>query len=339
MTGGAPDGAHRNARRRRLSIIALVYNERENLAAFYDRLAGVIAGLSSYDAEVVCVDDGSTDGSYEILQDLHRRDARVKILRLSRNFGSWNAVVAGLDAASGDAVMWISSDLQDPPELIPALLRQWEAGAQVVWAVRSQRHDPWPRRALAALFYTLLRRIALPEYPPLGMDICLLDRRVAALLGGLREHNRFTQGLILQLGFRQARVPYVRERRRRGESKWGSFPRLSKIGMDMIAGFSNFPFRLMMVGGGFSVAVSLLLALVLVSLRMIAGTPVSSGALVVLGILFFGGANAAMVGVLGEYVWRILDEVRRRPLYVLQEGVGFASDDSDVGTRHAVRTE
>ncbi|MGH2406389.1 MAG: glycosyltransferase family 2 protein, partial [bacterium] len=315
-----------------------VYNERENLDGFYSRLADVLAGLPAYDAEVVCVDDGSQDGSYEILQSLHRRDPRVKVLRLSRNFGSWNAIVAGLDAASGDAVMWISSDLQDPPELIPALLRKWESGAHVVWGVRSERHDPWPRRALAVAFYKLLRRIALPDYPPLGMDICLLDRRVAALLRGLREHNRFTQGLIMQLGFTQTRVSYVREPRRRGESKWGNLPRLSKIGMDMVAGFSSFPFRFMMYAGGLAIMLSLVLAAVLVMPRLIAGAP-ASPALVILGILFLGGANAVMLGVLGEYVWRILDEVRQRPLYVLQEQVGFTSDGADAGTRQTARRE
>jgi glycosyltransferase involved in cell wall biosynthesis len=158
-------GADTRDPRKLLSVLVPVYNEEENLNPLYERLDRTLKGLADWSAEIIFIDDGSRDESFTLLHALRSKDPRVKILRMSRNFGSWSAVLAGFHAASGDAVVWMSSDLQDPPELIPQLLRSWDEGAEVVWAVRAERHDPWPRRIMAFLFYKLLRRIALPNYP------------------------------------------------------------------------------------------------------------------------------------------------------------------------------
>lgn len=310
-------------RKRRLSIVVLVYNEQESLQPFYARLGLVRSQLSGYALEVIFVDDGSLDASFALLRSLRERDPAVKVLRLSRNFGSWSAVAAGVQAASGDAVLWITSDLQDPPELIPRLVRAWEEGADVVWAVRALRDDPWPRRIAASIFYRILRRIGVPDYPILGVDICLLDRRVADVFNSLTERNRFTQALIMSLGFTQVTIPYARERRRHGASKWGNLPRLSKIAFDMIVGSSYFPFRAMLYLGLTLVGLSVLLALTLlvVPLRLSPSTALWLPA--VLAVAGMGGLQAVMGGILGEYVWRVLEEVRGRPFYIVRERLGF----------------
>lgn len=314
---------NRYASRKVLSIVVLVYNEQDNIMACYERLARTLASLPRYQPEIIFVDDGSRDNSLAILRALREKDRRIKILKLSRNFGSWSAVAAGVHAATGDAVMWITSDLQDPPELIPRLVRPWEEGAHVVWALRTERDDPLPRRLMAGLFYRILRRIGLPSYPPMGMDICLMDREVANIFAQLKERNRFTQALIMNLGFTQVRVPYKRERRRRGESKWGNLPRLSKMGIDMVVGTSSAPLRAMtylgvgMIVLGLGFAAAVLVASAAGRLSVPLWVPLA------LAMLVMGGLNAVMLGVLGEYLWRVLDEVRDRPFFVVQERIGF----------------
>ena len=309
-----------------LSVVVPVYNEQESLPSFFERLGRVLNGLSDWCSEVIFVDDGSQDESLAILRALREKDQRIRILRLSRNFGSWSALTAGVHAASGDVVAWVSSDLQDPPELIPQLLQRWREGAQVVWGVRAKRHDPWPRRLAASLFYKLLKRIALPQYPSLGTDVCLMDKRVAGLFAQLKEHSRFTQGLIMSLGFRQVTVPYAREKRHTGQSKWGNLSRLLKIGGDMIIGFSHFPLRLALYVGLLSALLTLVWVLVILIKDLVFHIPAANWNWLVPAISFFGALNLITLGMLGEYVWRILEEVRGRPLYVIQEKIGFGSD-------------
>ena len=311
---------------RLLSIVIPVYNEQDGLPLLYERLDRVLRGLTGWETEIIFIDDGSRDGSFAALRVLHEADPRVKIVKLSRNFGSWHAVIAGVRAAAGDAVMWLSSDLQDPPELIPRMAQRWEEGAQVVWAVRTERQDPWPRRISALLFYRLLRRIAIPDYPPLGMDICLMDRRVAELFGRLREHSRFTQGLIMSLGFKQVTVSYTREQRRTGRSAWGRLPRLLKMGIDMIVSFSYSPIRLMLYAGLLTAVVSAVFGIVLLVERFHFGAAIEGWRVLTWVVLILGALNLTMLGILGEYVWRVLEQVRERPLYVMEETVGFGPE-------------
>ncbi len=318
-----------------LSVIFPVYNEQENLLTLYGRLSRALQDLPDLGAEVIFVDDGSQDASPEILRRLHGEHPNVKILRLSRNFGAHNALLAGVHAASGDAVAWMAADLQDPPELLARLVPHWKDGADVVWAVRTGREDPWIRRALASLFYRLLRRIAVPEYPAMGVDVCLMDRRVARLFGELKEHHRFTQALILRMGFTQVMVPYVRERRHAGRSKWGTAPRLLKMATDMILAFSNVPLRLMLYAGLAALLVGLGIAAAVLVGRLTRGTPVQGWVPPTLAILFIGGLQTLFLGILGEYVWRVLEEIRDRPHYIIQERVGFAGAAEGAGAGQA----
>lgn len=318
-----------------LSVIFPVYNEEGNLLTLFGRLCGALQDLPGLAAEVIFVDDGSQDGSPEILRRLHAEHPNVKILRLSRNFGAHNALLAGVHAASGDAVVWMAADLQDPPELLARLVPHWQGGADVVWAVRTGREDPWIRRALASVFYGLLRRIAVPEYPAMGVDVCLMDRRVAVLFGELREHHRFTQALVLRMGFTQVMVPYVRERRHAGRSKWGTAPRLLKMATDMVLAFSNVPLRLMLYAGLAAVLAGLgIAAAVLVGRAH--GSPVQGWAPPTLAILLVGGLQLLFLGILGEYVWRVLEEVRDRPHYIVQERVGFAAGAAEIALEERV---
>lgn len=321
----AIEGADRRQTRKLLSVLVPAYNEEDNLILFYERLARTLKGLADWNAEIIFIDDGSRDGSSAIMQALHRKDPRVKILRLSRNFGAWNAVLAGVHAASGDAVVWMSSDLQDPPELIAQLAPRWDEGAEVVWAVRAERHDPWPRRIMAFLFYRLLQRIALPNYPSWGADVCLMHQRVARLFGQLKEHNRFTQGLIMSLGFKQVRVLYTREQRRKGHSKF-NLPRLLKTGIDMIVSFSYFPLRMMLYIGVLTALLTVVLAAVFLIDQFGFHTAVGGSWWLMLAVFFFGALNLIMLGLLGEYVWRVLEEVRERPPYVVRDRIGFEPD-------------
>jgi dolichol-phosphate mannosyltransferase len=318
-----------------LSVLVPAYNEEDNLMPFYDRLNRTLNGLTDWNAEVIFIDDGSRDGSFAILQALHEKDSRVKVLRLSRNFGSWSAVLAGFRAASGDAVIWMASDLQDPPELIPRLLRSWDEGANVVWAVRAERHDPWARRIMAVLFYRLLRRIALPAYPASGTDICLMDRRVAKLFAQLKERNRFTQGLIMSLGFTQVMVPYVREQRRKGHSKFNP-SRLFKIGIDMILGFSYFPLRLILYTGLLTGLATGILAIVILARLLVFKAAAAVWWWVALAVFFVGALNLVSLGIVGEYLWRVLEEARDRPQYVIRDRIGFEPGGDSPGARESV---
>jgi dolichol-phosphate mannosyltransferase len=318
-----PDEAGHAGEPRRLSVIVLVYNEEESLEIFQQRLAAVLAGLPQYDPEVIFVDDGSRDGSFSLLQRLRQRTPAIKILRFSRNFGSWSGVAAGVQSASGDAIMWITSDLQDPPEIIPSMVQAWEQGAEVVWASRVRRDDPLPRRVGAALFYRLLRRIGVPDYPLLGVDICLLDRRVAQHFNRLQERNRFTQALIMGLGFRQVTIPYARERRQQGRSKWGNLFRLSKIAFDMIVGTSYVPFRAMLMVGLLLAGGTLVALFALITARRGSPTPLPAWLPAVLATFAVGGLLAFMLGIVGEYLWRVLEEVRGRPFYIVRDRIGF----------------
>jgi dolichol-phosphate mannosyltransferase len=321
-----------------LSVIIPVCNEEETLLPFFARLAGAIGDLSDTAVEVIFVDDGSQDASPEILRRLHAEHPGVKILRLSRNFGAHNALLAGVHAASGDAVVWMAADLQDPPELLARLVPQWHGGADVVWGVRAGRDDPWLRRALAAVFYRFLRRVAVPEYPALGVDVCLMDRRVATMFGNLREHHRFTQGLILKMGFTQVTVPYVRQRRHAGRSKWGSASRLLKMATDMVLAFSNAPLRLMLYVGLTATLAGVAIAGAAIVARLAQNVPVPGWIPPTAAVLVLGGLQAMFLGILGEYVWRVLEEVRDRPRYIVQERIGFAAPGGDAspGERTAV---
>jgi polyisoprenyl-phosphate glycosyltransferase len=305
---------------RLLSVVVPVFNEAENLEAFHHRLAAVADGLDR-DVELIFVDDGSTDGSYACLEALHARDRRVRLVRLSRNFGSHSACLAGFAHARGDHAVILSADLQDPPELIVDLLGAAERGHDVVLGTREQRDDPWSTRVLAGLYHRTMRRIAMPTWPKEGFDFMLASRRALDVLLSRSERNTSVFGEILWSGFAQTTVPYHRAERRAGRSKWTAGKKL-KLVIDACVAFSYLPIRAISVIGAACLAVGVVVAGVVVA-RFASGSPVHGWTVLLAALLGVGGIQIILLAIVGEYVWRAVDEVRGRPPFVVTDLVGF----------------
>jgi len=281
------------------------------------------------------VDDGSRDRTFQLVSELARQDPRVKALRFSRNFGSHPAMTAGMRHARGDAAVIISVDLQDPPALIGRFIQQWRAGYHVVWGVREGRDDPWSKKLLANGFYALIRRIAIPDYPPQGMDCGLFDRKVIEAFNGFAEVSRIVPTLLIWAGFRQTLVPYFREARRSGESKWPLAKRI-KAAIDIIVSFSYLPIRFMSYLGMFISCLGFLYAAFLIVRRVFFGLGGAGWPSVMVAILFLGGVQLLMLGILGEYIWRTSEQVRARPLYIVMDDIGFEQSTLGETTREAL---
>ncbi len=304
-----------------LSVVVPIYNEQESVPELIARLHEALAGVvRSY--EVILVDDGSSDRTWEIIGAAAARDARIKGLSFSRNFGHQMAFTAGLDHADGDAVVIMDADLQDPPELLPELIARWREGYDVVYAVRARRHGETAFKLLtAAAFYRLLRRITRVDIPVDTGDFRLMSRRAVLAFRRMPERHRFTRGMVSWLGFRQAGVPYVRAARHAGETKY-PLRKMLRLASDGITSFSYLPLQLatylgLLVSGLAFVALAATLVLKLAGAHL-AWVWVALSALALLG-----GAQLVAVGLLGEYVGRVLDEAKRRPLYLVRETVGL----------------
>jgi dolichol-phosphate mannosyltransferase len=304
------------------SVIVPVYNECSNVRATYKALAAVAHVETSLDWEFLFIEDGSTDDTFTTLVEMNRRDQRVKVLRLSRNYGSHIGAAAGLEVASGNAAVIMAGDLQDHPREIPRFLAKWREGFQVVWGIRASRQDSWADRFFSRAFSALIRRIALPSYPSRGAGtFCLLDRVVIDALNRFPERNRMTSGLILFAGFRQTQIQYHRLERHSGTSKW-SMRRKLKLAIDTIVSFSSFPIRVTSASGILIAFASICYAIFLAIDTLIYGRTIEGWATIVVLILLIGGLQLFVLGILGEYLWRACDEVRQRPLYLLQEVIG-----------------
>lgn len=304
-----------------LSVVVPVYNEDTNIQPFYEALVAIL-DRTNLQIEIIFVDDGSTDRSFDTISDLARNDTRIKCLRFSRNFGSHAAIMAGLRCATGDAAVMISVDLQDPPDLIPELINRWKEGFHVVWAVREDRDDPRVKKAFAAAFYKLFRAIALPDYPATGMDFGLFDRCVLESLRNLNELNHFITGMIVWLGFRQTRVLYNRRARHSGVSKW-SFGKRIKNALDAFVSFSYVPIRFISYTGLCISITSFLFAGILIVRALFFGLGTPGWPSVMVAVLFIGGVQLMVLGILGEYIWRGTEQVRGRPQYIVMEAIGF----------------
>jgi len=303
------------------SVVLSVYNEESNLHLLYDRLA-TVAAAEPIRWEFIFVDDGSDDRSFEILKELNARDSRVKALRFSRNFAGHATLVAGLREARGDCAILMASDLQDPPELINALLRRWRENYHVVWAARSGRKDPFLRRASANLYYALIRRLGLPNYPAQGTgSFCLISRPVIDAFNLLGERNRVTFELLAWCGFRSTEVPYDRPARIHGTQKW-TFRRNVKSAIDSLLALTSAPIRWISLFGLAVAFASFLLGLYVFVRATIFGFQTMGWASLMVSILFLGGTQLICMGFLGEYLWRILQECQRRPLYLVRERLG-----------------
>ncbi len=306
-----------------VAIVVPVHNEKDNLVRFYDEVSAVMRGLGDCDWEFVFVDDGSRDGSFEILRSLHERDARVTALRFPRNFGSHVAIAAGIDYATGDAAVIMAADLQDPPSLITEFVARWREGFDVVWGARSGRADGRLRAWAMNRFYALVRRIAIPSYPKGGTgSFCLITKPVMDAFRQMNERNRLTFGLIAWAGFRETQVPYHRPRRLVGSSSWTT-SKMLKAAVDTFVSFSFLPIRAISILGLVVSALSFLFGFYVLIDKLVFGTRVAGWASVMLAVLFLGGVQLVMIGVLGEYLWRALDEARARPLYILERTLGI----------------
>ena len=300
-----------------LSIVAPALNEEDTLEAFHDR---IVAGLGAIPFELVVVDDGSRDGTRDLLVALAERDPRVRAVSLSRNFGYQAAVTAGLDHAHGDAVVTIDADLQDPPELIPELVRAWEAGADVVYAVREAREgETWVKVTTARWFSKLFARIAGLELPPGVGDFRLLDRRAVESLRQMPERNRFLRGMAIWVGYTQTSVPYTRGARYAGRTKY-RWRTLFGISIDALSSFSSAPLQMATLLG-FAVSFLAFLGLPYVVINRLLGFYVEGVSTLLFVVLLLGGIQLITVGIIGEYISRIYDEVKRRPLYLVRERI------------------
>lgn len=299
------------------SIVAPVFNEEETLPHFYERVVKIMEQLDE-SFELLLINDGSRDRSYHIIQELHERDPRVHAIDFSRNFGHQIAISAGLDHAKGQAVIIMDTDLQDPPEVIPDLAARWKEGAEVVYAQRARRLGESRFKLLtASAFYRLIGRITSVNIPRDTGDFRLMDRRVVDVLIKMREQHRFMRGLSAWVGFRQEAVKYERHERFAGETKY-PLSKMIRFSMDAITSFSHVPLKLATTFGFFLAGLSLLGIIIAAIARIFFGVITGQASTLVL-VLFLGGVQLIFLGILGEYLGRIYDEVRSRPLYIVRE--------------------
>lgn len=303
----------------RYSIVAPVYNEEDLIEEFYQRVCTAMSALQE-PWELVLVNDGCHDRSPEIMDALYDRDPdHLVIIHFARNFGHQLAITAGMDEARGDAVITIDSDLQDPPEVISELIAKWQQGYEVIYAVRAEREgETWFKLFTADLFYRLIQKITDVTIPMEAGDFRLLDRKALTYLQGMREHNRFIRAMTSWVGFRQIGVPYHRFARKAGETKY-TFRKMLRLALDAIMGFSMLPLSVAFWMGCIATAVGLLMALVLLIIRLKGSAPLVGQGLTASLVLFMGGVQLIVTGILGQYIGRIYDEVRRRPLYTVRE--------------------
>ncbi len=308
--------------RPQISVVLPCFDERENLERLLERLLPIVNSVASGSWEVIFVDDGGTDGSAELLARCAAAEPRLKLICLSRNFGHQAALSAGLDAASGQAVVLMDADGQDPPELIPELVSRWRGGAAVAYAVRRRRREGPLKRAAYFVFYRLLRALAEIDLPLDAGDFCLLDRRVVDEIRSLPERNRFIRGLRAWVGFPQEPVEYDRPARLAGSSKY-PVRRLIGLALTGFVGFSLVPLRLAVWLGIGAAASGGLLGFYVLGSHLFAGATPRGWASLASIILFLGGAQLVVTGVMGEYLGRAYDEIRRRPVYVVRQRLGF----------------
>jgi dolichol-phosphate mannosyltransferase len=317
VVGAGATNGDRTRRRtlRLLSVVAPVFNEIETIDEFHRRVCEALAEIPF---ELVLVDDGSTDGSTVRLAELAATDPRVQVLRLSRNFGHQSALTAGLDSANGDAVVMLDSDLQDPPELIPRMIEEWRGGAEVVSAVRTTRNGETQLKiATARGFYRLFSRLADVKVEHNAGDFRLLDRSALDALNSMRERNRFLRGMSVWVGFDQATVEYERDARFAGKTKYTP-RRMVRFSLDAISSFSHLPLQAATLLGFLFAGVAFMAMPLAIGLK-IAGLFVPGITSVLLAVLLLGGIQLIAVGIIGEYLGRVYDEVKQRPLYVVRE--------------------
>ncbi len=311
-----------------VSVVVPMYNEEGTAREFYRR---VCAALEAVPFELVVVDDGSADSTPGVLADIAADDPRVKVISLSRNFGHQTAITAGLDHATGDAVVMIDADLQDPPELIPQMLERWSSGADVVYAVRTERAGETRfKRATARLFYRLISKLSDVKLQENSGDFRLLDRRALAALLSMRERNRYLRGMTVWVGFTQTAIEYQRDARYAGETKF-SVRKMTRFAVDAIASFSHVPLQMATIAGFLFALLAFLGIPFAIVLKYTGSFDVPGVTSTVIAVLLLGGIQLIAIGMIGEYVGRIYDEVKQRPLYLVgkRQNLDVSGDDEE----------
>ncbi len=309
-----------------VSVVIPVYNEEAGIPALLARLRGIAASTADVAFEFILVDDHSTDATPELLKRACATTPEFQYLRLASNRGSHVAILVGLEHARGDCAVYLAADLQDPPELIPRLLASWRAGNHIVWATRQERRGVhWLERGAASVYYWLLAHVGKVKMPPRGSDFALLDRKVIDALLASVGANASLGGEIVRLGFCQDQVPYVKEARVHGVSKW-TIERKLRAFADAFVSFSYVPLRFMSYLGMACSVLGFLYALIIVVLRLAAAQPIQGWASTMVVVLLLGGVQMTMLGVLGEYLWRTLEAARRRPQYFIEDSLRIDRD-------------
>jgi glycosyltransferase involved in cell wall biosynthesis len=309
----------------RLSIVVPCFNEEQNLPVLHHRLSAILSAAAE-DHEIILVDDGSEDGTLAAMRRLAAADAHLKYISLSRNFGHEAASTAGLDAASGDVVVLIDADLQDPPELIIEMVERWRAGYDIVYAVRrSRRGEGALKRSTSHLFYKLINVLSKPKIPIDAGDFRLMDRAAVDAFLRCRELSRFVRGLSAWVGFRQIGIPYDRDRRHLGRTKY-DYLKLTLLGLEAVSSFSIAPLRLALLIGLGGVLSGVALGAYVAYMKLAKGVPPQGYTLMMLTIIFVGSLNILLVGVVAEYVGKVFLETQRRPIYITRESNLAASE-------------
>lgn len=299
-----------------ISVVVPAYNEQEVLNAFHERTTSVLKALGGT-YEIVYINDGSTDETLRIMHELRDRDPNVTVVDLSRNFGKEIALTAGLDQSQGEAVIVIDADLQDPPELIPDFVAEWHNGFDIVYAVRTERAgESWLKRATASGFYRLIQSMSRVPIPKDTGDFRLMSRRAVNALGGLREQHRFMKGLFSWIGYPSKPIYYKRDPRFAGETKW-NYWKLWNFALEGITSFSIAPLKIATYVGLATASFSFIYAIFIIYKTLIFGDPIRGYPSLMVVILFLGGVQLVFTGVIGEYLGRVFDEVKQRPLYLL----------------------
>ncbi|MFC1599184.1 glycosyltransferase family 2 protein [Candidatus Omnitrophota bacterium] len=300
-----------------LSLVIPVYDEEHNIRELHGRLTKVMSGLS-VPYQIIFIDDGSKDCSFEMLKDLHGKDRRVEVIKFSRNFGHHIAITAGLDYAQGDAVIIMDGDLQDPPEEIPKLYEKFKEGYDIVYAIRATREDPFHRKTLSLFFYKLFKTFARVDIPASSGIFMIITRRVAETLRNCREKSRFISALISWTGFSSAEVETKRRARHAGKTKY-NLRKLIQLALHGVTSFSYFPLRLATYLGFFTATLSFIAGIYIIIQKLFFGFPILGYASIIVSIFFIGGIQLLILGMMGEYIGRVYTESQGRPLYILEE--------------------
>ena len=305
-----------------VSLVSPAFNEESNLNALYEKLIEMMENRS-FTWEWIVVDDHSEDGTFELIDRISKKDPRVKGVRLSRNCGSHIALTCGLNLCRGRAALCLAADLQDPPEVIEQLIAIWKSGKQVVWGVRSERigESFWTKKTSLAYYWIMRKVVGMRDMPPTGADVFLIDRRVIDSIKRFKERNISLFALITWLGYRQGYVTYAKQARHSGVSGW-NFKKKVRLAIDSIVGFSNFPVRWISYLGGVIALTGFVVAVGLIVHVLTTGTPPEGWTSVMVSVLVIGGIQIVMLGILGEYVWRGVDESRRRPAFLIENVTG-----------------